>query len=129
MLDIYTQRLAERTNALGAAERLYNFVSSLRVVVFLLLVACTWWGYLNDHLVLEAFAPALGFVALLVWHEHVHRARRRSQMACAFYQRGLDRLSGAWVGKGPSGDAHVPLGHPYAFDVDAFGRASGHSSG
>ena len=40
-----------------------------------------------------------------------------------FYERGLARMAGRWVGQGQTGDAHLPATHLYARDLDVFGRA------
>ena len=46
------------------------------------------------------------------------------QRAIAYYQQGLDRLAGKWVGTGPSGLEFADPAHLYAADLDLFGRGS-----
>ncbi|HEX7140386.1 MAG TPA: hypothetical protein VF219_21225, partial [Vicinamibacterales bacterium] len=49
--------------------------------------------------------------------------RERAERAERWYVRGLDRLSGAWMGKGRQG-ARFLDDHPYARDLDLFGHGS-----
>lgn len=62
------------------------------------------------------------FLAIAVAHaRHAHRqddARRRLVLV----EHGLARLGGRWQGLGPDGTAHRPDDHPYADDLDLFGR-------
>jgi DNA mismatch repair ATPase MutS len=42
----------------------------------------------------------------------------------AFYEQGLARLTDAWAGTGETGDRFLAADHPYATDLDLFGRGS-----
>ena len=44
--------------------------------------------------------------------------------AIAFYDRGLARLTDQWAGSGETGERFLDPSHPYARDLDLFGRAS-----
>ena len=44
--------------------------------------------------------------------------------AIRFYEQGLSRLDGSWPGKGNYGERFLEPSHPYARDLDLFGRAS-----
>jgi hypothetical protein len=66
----------------------------------------------------------LAFVLLAVLHERVLRALRDRARAMEFYQRGVDRLNDRWPGSGETGERFLDPLHPYAQDLDIFGRAS-----
>ena len=68
--------------------------------------------------------PVLLFVPLAVLHERVVRSIRRCSRAIGFYEHGLWRLDDAWAGKGESGDRFLDASHPYARDLDLFGKGS-----
>jgi len=68
-------------------------------------------------------APALGFGALVVAHASLLQRLERARRAEAWYTRGLDRLAGDWSGRGRGG-AQFLDDHPYARDLDLFGRGS-----
>jgi hypothetical protein len=49
---------------------------------------------------------------------------RRLERAVAFYERGLARLENRWGGSGEQGLRFLDENHPYAVDLDLFGRES-----
>jgi hypothetical protein len=65
----------------------------------------------------------LAFGALVVVHARLLHRMERAKNAERWYLRGLDRLSGQWPGTGRDGTVFLE-GHPYAHDLDLFGRAS-----
>jgi len=68
--------------------------------------------------------PLLAFLALVIFHSRVIRSRERMDRAAAFYERGLARVGDRWAGTGETGDRFVDASHPYAEDLDLFGRGS-----
>ena len=68
-------------------------------------------------------AAGLAFAALAIVHARVLERIERARGAERVYLRGLERLSGRWAGTGRDG-AHFLDDHPYARDLDLFGRAS-----
>ena len=68
--------------------------------------------------------PVAGFVALVTVHQRTRRAERRLARAVRFYELGIARLDHAFAGKGVAGDRFADAAHPYAPDLDLFGRGS-----
>jgi MutS domain V len=68
--------------------------------------------------------PVLAFVVLAVLHGRLLRAVTDCSRGIRFYERGLARLNGTWAGSGASGERFLEPAHPYARDLDLFGRAS-----
>jgi hypothetical protein len=66
---------------------------------------------------------AAPFLLLLVLHARVMNANERAARARRYYERGLSRMAGTWMGTGPDG-ARFLVDHPYANDLDLFGRGS-----
>src|SRR5262249_35129117 len=69
-------------------------------------------------------APLALFVALVVLHDRADRARRHALRAVAYWERGLERMEERWVGQGEAGVRFEDEAHPYARDLDLFGRGS-----
>lgn len=76
---------------------------------------------------------SLGFVLMMLfvglfltgmWHIRIENARDAARRAVRFYQSGLERLDGTWMGKGSQGAEFLDLHHPYAADLDIFGVGS-----
>ena len=64
------------------------------------------------------------FVALVVLHERVARRLARTRRRVAFNEAALERVRGNWVGRGEPGERFLDPHHPYAADLDLFGRGS-----
>jgi len=69
-------------------------------------------------------APAAVFTALLVLQDRLSRGAELRRRAAAYFERGLARLEGNWAGSGEPGDRYLDQTHPYAQDLDLFGRGS-----
>jgi hypothetical protein len=68
--------------------------------------------------------PAALFVGLVVAHDRVIRRRERAERAVRFYEHGLARLGHRFAGSGEPGERFRDPHHPYAEDLDLFGRGS-----
>jgi hypothetical protein len=68
--------------------------------------------------------PLAAFIALVVWHVNVIRRRTFAERAIQQYERGLARLDDRWPGTGNAGERFRDAAHPYAEDLDLFGKGS-----
>jgi hypothetical protein len=122
--DEYRARLADRRGSLAALSRQDARFSAARLAVFGIgaaLVAAWWQGWVTPSwLVL----PAAAFAGLVQRHDSILRARAAAQRAISFYERGLARLEDRWSGSGEPGERFRDDRHPYANDLDIFGRGS-----
>ncbi len=80
-----------------------------------------WNGPLSAWVLL---VPTGAFIGLLLRHERVIRAADAARRAAAFYERGIARIEDRWVGTGDPGERFRDEHHPYANDLDLFGRGS-----
>ena len=64
------------------------------------------------------------FVALVVVHARVHAQKDKATAAMRFHERALARMSGKWRSLPSTGERWAVATHPYAGDLDVFGRAS-----
>jgi hypothetical protein len=120
----YRRRHAAWIAAIAKHDRVHLFVSNLRLVAVVAAVVILWLAVWRDAVSAAWLAaPALAFVLLLVWHARVLNTLDRARRAKAYYERGLSRLDGTWVGTGPDGSRFLD-GHPYARDLDLFGYGS-----
>jgi hypothetical protein len=69
-------------------------------------------------------APIVLFVVLVWRHALADRASTRMRRAMQFHERGLARLEHRWQGQGEAGERFADPHHPYAADLDVFGRGS-----
>ncbi len=68
--------------------------------------------------------PLAIFIVLIVVHDRVLRRLGRYERVTDFYARGLARLEDQWAGTGETGDRFFDPAHPYARDLDLFGKGS-----
>jgi hypothetical protein len=121
----YSQRLAEREACLAHYDVLDARIEKIRLAIgaSFLIVAWLCFGPISiPHRWLVA--PVLGFIAVLVYHQHVRNLRSHSQRAVQYYRAGLDRLSDHWSGKGVAGTRRDVKDHIYGDDLDLFGEDS-----
>ncbi|HZR81284.1 MAG TPA: DNA mismatch repair protein MutS [Candidatus Binatia bacterium] len=110
------------------AERLgaqHRRIARVRLAVFLAGVAIAWLAL--DRAAISAWwiaVPVVGFAALVAVHVRVGDALERARIAVRLYDDVLARIDDRWVGRGAPGDAYRDPAHPYAEDLDVFGRGS-----
>jgi hypothetical protein len=116
--SVYEERLKERRQALEKLQELSNRLGYWRLAIVAAGAVLAFQKL--------AFLPIAvgGFVFLAIWHERIARRAERETRGRRFYEQGVERLSGNWSGKGPQGDPFRDPDHPYAEDLDLFGRGS-----
>ena len=122
---IYSQLLEERRRTVAAQEARhrklgYAKLAALAGVLAVILAALIY----RSILILWVLAPAAVFVALIVIHEQLLTRLELGRRAVRYFERALARLDGNWPGTGESGQAYLDAAHPYAQDLDLFGKGS-----
>jgi hypothetical protein len=122
--DEYRTRFSARRASHATLSRSDERFSYARLAVFAVALAIliaawrewlpAWWLTL----------PAVGFLALIVRHDRVIRARDATARAIDYYNRGLARIEDRWAGGGEQGQRFSDPEHIYANDLDLFGPAS-----
>ena len=123
--SLYTQSLEQRREGIARGERRHAALGYWRLAAVAAAVAIVWLA-LGPRTVsiLWALAPGIAFVALAIYGEVHLRGLERKRRAARFFERGLARLDGTWPGTGETGERHAELAHPYAQDLDLFGKGS-----
>jgi len=121
--EAYATRLAARRAEATVLERRDRHLSVARgavgVAAFIAWLAMATTSVAVIALVVAA--PA--FLALVVSHEGVARRLARARRRVAFYESALARVQGEATG-GETGERFAGQTHPYAADLDLFGRGS-----
>jgi hypothetical protein len=124
-LDEYRERLAARQAIVTACEAAHARLATARLVIFGAAALVAWLAFGRHSLSpLWLLVPLAVFVGVAVRHDRVLTRRDRATRAVRFYERGLSRLSGTWPGTGATGERFLEPDHPYAADLDLFGRGS-----
>ena len=118
--------LQERVATLAALTAEWQKIGNLRLGLFAALVAGgIWWlssrGMLPSVLSLVLLALFLGVV---VWHRSISQRRKRAAILTDIARENVWRLERDW-GALPIHHTFQPIPtHPYAADLDLFGRGS-----
>src|SRR5439155_21627512 len=106
-------------------ERMHIRAGNLRLLVALIAAAIAWSAFANQALSpWWLIAPAGAFIALLVYHGRVLDARERARRSAGYYDRAIARIEDRWPGTGETGERYRDPNHPFAEDLDLFGKGS-----
>ncbi len=121
----YARRLEGRRSEIRRLKRRDGrLVAARAVVVAAALALAAWTGAGGSPSWRWMALPGAVFVALVVAHEAAHRSLRRALRSAAFHEAGIARGEERWEATGPPVAAPVDEAHPYAADLDLFGRGS-----
>jgi hypothetical protein len=119
----YERRLALRRASEAAARRRAAQLSNARLAVFATGVGLAWLAFaahrFSGHWL---WVPVLVFAALALWHDRVLRRQAEAGRAVRWYDDGLARLDARFAGRGAAGERFRDAQHPYAEDLDLFGK-------
>ncbi|HEV7486603.1 MAG TPA: DNA mismatch repair protein MutS [Thermoanaerobaculia bacterium] len=118
-LTTYDQRLANH-RAEAAKLRANEHAVSIGRIVFFIAIVLVAVLHFSGWIAI----PTVAFVALIVAHDRLIRRRRRAEAAAKFCERGIERVNGTWQGKGFDGSNFATENHPFAADLDVFGKGS-----
>src|SRR5579862_2528690 len=123
-LEVYLYRLSERRTEIARGEARHRMFGYAKVAAAVCGAATLWIALLHVISIVWALLPAIALAVLAVWHEHLLRALDRRRRAERYFERALARLDGKWAGTGETGDRYADPAHPYAQDLDLFGKGS-----
>ena len=121
--DIYSERLALRGESLKELLGQRDRIGYLRLAAVLAAATAIWYAFHGSSSWWIA-APVAVFIALASWQSRVEREAECIRRAIRFYEQGIARLENRWQGSGEGGARFSDPHHPYASDLDLFGRAS-----
>jgi len=121
----YEKLLAERRADIVEREARHRRLGYLRLAVVVGAVAIVWIALASDAFSIAwALAPIAVFTGLLIVGDRLLRDLQRRRRAALYFERALGRLDGKWQGAGEPGDRYLRPEHPYAQDLDLFGKGS-----
>ncbi|MFL5262767.1 MAG: MutS-related protein, partial [Anaeromyxobacteraceae bacterium] len=118
------ERLAARRTTVAALERRDARIAGWRLAAFLALAAIAGLAFTRRAAWGWALAPGAAFLGLVVLHGRALEALARARRAVRFHEDALARADLAHAGTGDAGERYAPEDHPYAQDLDLFGRGA-----
>ncbi len=110
--------------SLEGQTRAIGTVRLALAVAALVLVGVLVWGHVGSWVGAAIGAVAVAFVAFVVVHARIIDARERAAAALRFHEKGLARLDHAWDRLPVTSERFRASDHPFASDLDVFGRGS-----
>jgi hypothetical protein len=122
---LYKKRLDERRAAIAHLEKRHRMLGHGKLAMAACGVALVWLALAQGAFsILWVLIPIAGFAVLVVVHENLLKELERRRRAARFFEKALARLDGNWAGTGEPGDRYNDAAHPYAVDLDLFGKGS-----
>jgi hypothetical protein len=119
----YNQRIRERRRTQKGYRRRVLWIrlaACSMLILFLFSLGMLWRQQIHPWPIL---LPLGLFLVLLKYGDHLSNSERETATAASFYEQGLDRIAGQWIGRGNT-QSFVSEGHLYAYDLDLFGKGS-----
>ncbi len=114
--------LGELRRVLDRRHRIFGWVSVSLAAAAVTMIA---WAIGSPRVsILWALVPGAGIAVSETLHTRVMRRLKNCDRAVAFYGRALARIGNHWIGKGETGERYLEPSHPYARDLDLFGKGS-----
>ncbi len=123
-LAAYTRLLQRNRDRLAVQQRWHRYLGYAKVALGIFMAFFMVWFLHKLHGIWPLFVALAAFVVLAVKHEKVLRQIREIKIVITHYERGLARLEDRWAGMGEGGDRFRDAMHPYARDLDLFGKGS-----
>lgn len=121
----YGRRLEQKRASEGRCDSLHRTIGNTRLILCILAGVLAWLSFGSARISpWWLAAPLAAFLALVLWHGRVLRGLERARRSIRFYEAGLARLENRWEGSGEPGDRFDDPAHPYARDLDLFGKGS-----
>jgi hypothetical protein len=111
----YSRRLQARQEQVERLDLVSARISNVRVALAILAVAAIWLGGY------WWLVPVVLFLAAVIYHSRVRRARAGADRAAAHYRAGIAHIEDRWIGQGNPGTRFDDAHHVYAADLDLFG--------
>jgi hypothetical protein len=121
---VYTELRSKRDEEISRLDARNAKLAYARLAIVAGAAVVAWLALSGGFSILWLLVPVAAFVALMVAHERLLRQLERQRRAKRFFDHGLERLRGDWAGHGETGERYLNSAHPYAPDLDIFGKGS-----
>jgi len=125
---IYEKRRNRFEKLIAKQTKTINFLSNLRLIVFIAGVAASiYFIFIAKYYIIAAAvlaATAITFIYLAVIHNEIILNRKYSEALKNINEKSKARREGRWKDFEDTGDDFVNKDHAYSYDLDIFGEKS-----
>jgi hypothetical protein len=123
--ETYLQLIRQRQAEVAAMEQRHKNLGYVRLGTVAAAAAVVWIALASGAISIAwVLVPAAGFAVLLAVHDRLLRTTELRRRAVGYFERALARLEDRWPGTGETGERYLDPAHPYALDLDLFGKGS-----
>ena len=123
-LASYNRSLQQNRDRFAAQLIWDRYLGYAKLALALSMAFFLVWFLHKLHGIWPLLVALAAFVVLAVMHERVLKQIREIRTIIDHYERGVARLEDRWAGMGESGERFANAIHPYARDLDLFGKGS-----
>ncbi len=126
IINFYKSHFTDYTAQLKKVQNQINLISNVRLAVAVAVIAgavFTWRIGVPLFFVTIILGSGFFFV-LVIYHERLHKQKKKLQQILSVLQRFLNRLNNKWIEYSDSGSEFIDNEHPYSTDLDIFGKGS-----
>lgn len=123
-LAAYTRLLQMNRDRLVVLQKWDRYFGYAKLALGLLMAFFLVWFLHKFHGIWPLLVDLAAFVVFAIMHEKVLKQIRDIKAIITHYKCGTARLEDRWAGMGESGDRFTDAMHPYARDLDLFGKGS-----
>src|ERR1017187_4978713 len=123
--EAYSRLLDQRRADIALREKRHGRLGYGRLAAVFAAAILVWLALAERAFSIAwTLAPIAAFAALMIIHDRLLAKLERRRRAATFFEKALARLDDRWAGTGETGDRYLTAEHPYAGDLDLFGKGS-----
>lgn len=125
-IEDYKKKREEIEKSLKELNKKSNFISWIRVALFIVIVAVLAYGYFNKNNMFYGIALILTVVFLVAvkLHNDIEAKIKYKESKIKVYKKYIKRLNGTWYDFKDKGTEYLDEKMPYLKDLDIFGEGS-----
>ena len=125
-IEDYKKKREEIEKSLKELNKKSNFISWIRVALFIVIVAVLAYGYFNKNNMFYGIALILTVVFLVAvkLHNDIEAKIKYKESKIKLYKKYIKRLNGTWYDFKDKGTEYLDEKMPYLKDLDIFGEGS-----
>lgn len=120
----YLRRIDERRASSTQQFERFRKIGFMRLAAVAIGLVLLWFVVFAHLSAWWLVFLAVVFIALGRVQARITESRLRCERAARLYEQGIARLDDRWAGTGATGERFSDPSHPYADDLDLFGRGS-----
>ncbi len=123
--EFYQNQIHNANHKISNLSKLYNLISSIRLILIVILFLILRNEYLNPNPLnwILAFIPIIAFILFMSWHKKIDEKLKYQKAKLKINEDEMAYLNNQ-INQFDSGTEFIKNNHPYSYDLDLFGPKS-----